>query len=332
MRAGAAVAIAAWIVLASSMADARSPDLAPMPWRNVSPLSIPHGLPQAIDARLPARGEHAVWLGTTQASQFVREAEGDDAILLDGETTLISLGVRSGLGAGWALEVQLPWVRQGDGFLDGPIDAFHDVTGLPDGGRDERPSNALRYRWIDGGVSRLRVDAERSGLGDARVALDRALLDDGARAVTMRLLVEAPTGDGAAMAGGDGFDGALAVHLSDRALFAWPLALHAGAAAVRLGDDGVSGDRRRRWAGWGSLGLAWPLGAGVALKGQVDMHTRLIDTGVDRAGDWSVQGSLGAAWTFAPGWSAEIAFQEDLRSEASSDIAFAGVLRRRLRR
>lgn len=315
-------------LLVGAPAAFATPADAPFLWRNSGALTAPAGLPRARGARLPAAGTTALSLGTEIASQFTQDRESGAEAAIDVETTTVLLSLEHGFSERWSAGVELPLLHQYGGFLDTLIDDYHDLLGLPDGGRERRPSDEVFVAWRDGATVRRRLDGSATGVGDLRIHFARALAVAPDRATALRFGVELPTGRVRDLAGNDGLDLSMALHVTDRRLLSrlgWTL--HgAGGVLVQLDDAFYGGDGETVVA-FGNLSLAWPLTERWTLKGQLDAHTRTADTPLRQVGGGSVQGLLGASLQLTERLHFEGGFAEDLLPGSAPDIAFLFALR-----
>lgn len=332
----APVALAAEPGSATSAAGSQHLFEAPLPWRNAGAGTASAGLPRASGAQLPAPGTIDATLLLELASQFTQDSESGERVVLDVETTTLvflaerSFAVNDG-PAHWSASIELPWVRQDGGFLDGLINDYHDVLGLRDGGRSRAPNDQVRLRWDVDGTTRLALTQARSGLGDIRLGLARRFLREPDRIMTLRLGLELPTGDADALIGSEALAFTAGLHATDRRLLSrWGVATHLSAGLLLQQDSEITGDRTEPLALWGNWTLARPIGARWMLKAQLDAHSRTADSAVRQIGGWSLQGSLGAAVRLGESLLFEGGFVEDLRPGSAPDIVFQFALRGRL--
>lgn len=300
----------------------------PFLWRNSSVVAATTGLPRARSGRLPTATETRLDLVAEVANHFTRRSSAREAAYLDGETASLVWRMEHGLGAGWALDVELAALRHSGGFLDGFIEGWHDTFGLPQGGREQIPGDQLQFLWQRDGVQRLDLQSSASGVGDLRLGVARQLVRQDARDLALRLDVSVPTGRAGKLTGSGGSDVALSLAWSERqGLSALGLVGHFGMGVMRAGDDDVLADARKRLAGFGHATLVWPVTERLHLKAQLDGHTRLSNSAVREMGGWSLQGALGGAWAFSPRTALEFAVHEDLRPDSAPDVAFQLALR-----
>ena len=153
-------------------------------WLLAQPLlTLPAAAPDPL-----ARGRVEARLDGDWGSDFGIEGTvggrtSDLRFLVDGEHRSGALTVRRGFGHGLTLALRASVLWRGGGFLDGVIDAWHGVLGLPDGGRSLFPDDQFRVeardnrrpavRWsgrTGTGLGNLELEAHQvlSGKGDAR--------------------------------------------------------------------------------------------------------------------------------------------------------------------
>ncbi len=108
------------------------------------------------------------------ASHYVLDANSREYLNLDGETLRVALELRYGLAQDWDLQLEVPWLDQSGGHLDGLIDDWHDLWGMSDGGRSQVPSDLLDYRYASSSAPGFLLADDSSGLGDVSLALNHA--------------------------------------------------------------------------------------------------------------------------------------------------------------
>ena len=138
----------------------------PLYVKNLSPVTGLLGLPSQRSADSEATGELAVALHSSVANSYVQDASSREYLNLDGETLRFALDLRYGLAPGWDVQLEVPWLEQSGGDLDRVIDDWHDLWGMPDGGRSQVPRDLLDYQYAS--VSRQGFLLEDSSSGPGR--------------------------------------------------------------------------------------------------------------------------------------------------------------------
>jgi uncharacterized protein DUF3187 len=277
---------------------------------------------------LPAMGTDTLATGRTRVS--VDLAWGNDFgwqppppsvtdFLVDGEHRTLALDVRRGLTPALTVGLRVPVHWRGGGMMDGIIDWFHEVTGLPGGARPLRPRNRLAVTGRD--ARRRPVSWEGgagTGLGKAEVLGHWAFRPPARHAWSAALVGRAalPTGTGA-FAGGGVDAGAQVV--SARTL--------GRSFDVYMGGGGTAYTRRRvagiEYApvrGEGFVALEWRPARRWSVLAEVDASTRLVRNLVRYPG-WQGYLRLGAALDVGERWRLTGGFVEGIKSQhATTDF------------
>lgn len=306
-------------------ARAAAIEIVPFSTRNQSPVVAIYGLPDLKTAPLLGSGERQVEFLLDHASNYTFEQNAREQILLDSETTRLTLGGRYGLPGGFEVGVRLPFLIQGGGFLDGFLIDYHDWLGVSQGGRDQAPRNRFLYRYRLDGKERLRSDSASTGPGDLSLTAGLELYHDGRphpRIVTLGGSLKLPMGDSDSLRGSGSTDAALWLAASEDI----PLPLGHGALFGSAGLLGMSRGRvlpeqQRDHVFFGSLGIGWAPGERFALKVQCDFHTPFYqDSDLKSLSANATQLLLGGALKLTGKTSLDIALSEDIPTHTSPDM------------
>jgi len=315
----AAAAVAAtgslgWMIQ-GAVADAE--EVSPFDMPNLSPPVAVFGLP-AWDGR-PSGGRSELRISTVVANHYVLSGNGHEELLIDGETWRMNLLYRRRFGEAWTVSVDVPWYRHSGGFLDDAIDAWHEFTNLPDGNRNLRGEDELRYLYKVGGQDRYLFERVRQGVGDVRAGLSRRFGMEGR--FTLKVAAKLPTGDRGALTGSGATDLSLSfLRRHPRAIGGAPAGIYWGAGAVRVGETEVFSLRGDDWVAFGVLGVGWQPLQRVGFKIQLDAHSNYFSSTLDELGASAVQASLGGWWEADSGRIVTFAFSEDLVVESAPDF------------
>jgi hypothetical protein len=108
----------------------------------------------------------------TQAEAEALLEESGDVFLFDGEVSVVNMTVGYAFSPRWQAMVTVPYHSYGGGFLDRPIENFHEAVGLGHDGRPYLPPNSIHVVARLGDQQQVIVtDDGSSGLGDAVLTL-----------------------------------------------------------------------------------------------------------------------------------------------------------------
>lgn len=328
-RSNARAATVALALLAAGGAPANG-DAAALDVRHGGPLTGLFGLPSPGESVALAPGEDRRFDFLLQGSSHsVSEVAGAEELLLDGETWRAALRLRTRVAERWELGVEVPWIRNSGGSLDGLIDDWHAVFGLPDGIRDQLPNDQLRYAYRNPAGEVFAFEDDAGGLGDIRLSAGYRLRRDAAGSLSLRAAVELPTGDEDELTGNGAADYSLGL--------AWERAPAEGsgrwsayviAGVIRFGQTDLPALETRDFGGWVQAGAGWRLTPRIELLGQLQAASSPLDTGLDAWGG-SLMLALGAGIDLGRHYRLQLGFTEDIDVETSPDITFMLRLTRR---
>ncbi len=165
---------------------------------------------------------------------------GQIAFVMDGEVMrgVIDLGL--GVGRHFEVDLEVPFMLQTSGFLDGPIDSYHGRFDFPDGGRGAFARDRFILGYVGDG-EQVFVDRPAGGIrpGDLVLTGRMALVHDRRRApdVAAGLAIKLPTGNASLLEGSGRADYALTLQVGRRI---GRSALHGGYALTRVGDWSIA--------------------------------------------------------------------------------------------
>ena len=313
-----AAACVAPLVLASLTATAARAE--PLLTRNQNVLLALYGLPSPQPARLPAPGGGRLAVAVNWSNTEKDETSGDDEYTLDAEVLELRLHYDRRLGERLAVHVELPWRRIDAGSLDGFIDDWHGVFGLPGGSRRRLPEDELLIEFRQGETTLLRFDESASGIGDVSVGVGYQLHLDERTALATWLMVKAPIGSADDLTGSGAADVAVVLSAESRLREDWQL--FGQASVAWLGEGDVLADRQEDFAWTLMAGLSWNVWRSLDLTTQVEANSKVYDgLHADLDGSAAVL-TLGGSWRSAGGWRFDVGVSEDLQAGASPDIVF----------
>lgn len=295
--------------------------------KNLSPVAGLLGLPSQRGPVAGAAGSWQIATHASWASHFVVDDGRGETLLLDGETRRLALDLRYNLAPGWDLRLELPWLSHGGGSLDSLIDGWHDLWGMPDGGRDAAPRDRLAYRYAGGGGGGFGFDDSASGVGDVTLAVSRTLWSGPGAQLDAALGAKLATGDEDDFLGSGSEDGFLALRTfwsPGEGDWRWSGQL----GYLRAGRVESVGERGERDLWFAGANLEWQAWPAVSLLMQLDSHAAPLQASELAAlGDTALLLTAGVRWRIQPHWAVEVSVVEDVQVESGPDVVFQASLR-----
>lgn len=274
---------------------------------------------------LPALGQasvldagHQQWLASLDwTNEFVSDQTTDASILEDGETQRYALDWRRGLGHGLEVSAELPLLITGGGILDGLVENWHNLFGLPDGGRETVPHHQYHYQYIRNGQTLLDMNSSTAGLGDIALGGGWQLTPG----LALRAMAKLPTGDAGKLMGGNPGGALWADYNPFAASARWSGFLSAGASVN--GTDDTLGAEHHPFVAFGGAGIGYRVFSRWRVLGQFYGHSQLYrDSDLSPLHKEGVQMTLGVAYDVSKSSVITAGFQEDVVTDSSPDISF----------
>ena len=230
----------------------------------------------------------------------------------------LRLEVGHGVSDKFAVRVELPWRRLSGGSLDGAIESWHSLWGLPNGSRDSVPRNQLLIDYSVGETSLLHVEQSSSGIGDIPLSLGYQVVANEKQALAAWLSVKLPTGSAEDLSGSEATDVALSLAGQTQIAERWQL--FGQADVTWLGNGKVLRDLQQDYA-WSALaGVTWNAWRGLDLTVQVDANSRVFDAPDSNLAGDAIVLSFGGSYLTSGGWRFDLGFGEDIKVDASPDF------------
>jgi hypothetical protein len=309
----AALPSIAWLAPAATHAD-------PLLTRNQNPLVLPYGLPAPLPARLPAAGSGRVTLDLNWANSADDDITDSHNFTMDAETQDLRLRLEYAFGKDWAGLVEIPWRHLSGGTLDGLIENWHDLFGLPNGVRDQMPQDRLLIQYQQGATVQLQVDESASGIADVPIAIGYQVRSTDRSALSTWLTVDLPVGDSNGLLGSGATDVALSI--AGQTQFADHWQVFGQADAVWLGQGDILPQYQQSFAWAGLAGVSWNAWRRLDLTVQVYANSRVFDISIDGLSGEAVVLSYGGTWRTTGGWRFDFGMNEDIQVNASPDATF----------
>lgn len=278
------------------------------------------GLP-AVAARPVQTREWQVSL--EHSNQYMGGTTEQEALLLDGETSELTIRHRQRLGPCVQLEAVVPFIQHSGGSFDKAIDKWHRVFGLPDANRGNAPYDALYYGYANSNGVALSVDSAQSGIGDIQISLQRSLgcyatADSSGSEPIARMGVKLPTGALEELRGSGEFDYFADIQspvLSNGGKW------RAGAAigALYVGRADLIPNQNTLVA-YGTFGAQYVLTSRFRLLTQLDWHTPFYQSKLRELGGDAVTLSAGFRFLGPADQTLEFTISEDAAIDTTPDI------------
>ena len=291
----------------------------PLQITNLSPLASLRAIPAQRSVDTACGFSWAA--SATLSNHFTIENEGEESLLLDGQTDALTLSLRYGLPHQWDLEVTVPWRHHSGGVTDNLISSWHRFFGLPNGDRDSYPTDALHYQLSQSGHDRHLLHSV-SGLGDIHVAVSRPLLAIDGGQLGISAGVKMASGQASDWLGSGATDVYALLRFSGQQLGSWPLWWHGQVGGTWAGDSNLLGSQQSRSLWFAGLGAEWRFMTRWSALMQYDGHSALLDAAVEALGEPAGMLSIAVRWRPTPHWMIDAGFSEDVVVESAPDITF----------
>jgi hypothetical protein len=257
------------------------------------------------------------------SNQYMGGTTAEESLLLDGETSELTIRHRQRLGPCVQLEAVVPFIQHSGGSFDKAIDKWHRVFGLPDANRGDAPYDAFYYGYANSDGDEIRLDSAHSGIGDIQISVQRSLgcyatSDSTGSELIARMGIKLPTGALKELTGSGEFD-----YFAD---FQSPVLSkggkwRAGAAigALYLGRADLIPNQNTLVA-YGTFGAQYVLTSKFRLLTQLDWHTPFYQSQLRELGSNAVSLSAGVRFLGPADQTLEFTISEDAAIDTTPDI------------
>jgi hypothetical protein len=284
--------------------------------RNEATLARAFDLPALGAPQILPAGAHSASVSWDLANEYLGHDTPGESLVVDGESQLLRLRWRQGLGSGLEWGLELPWVFRSGGVLDGPIESWHRFWGLPNGGREQAPQNRYRLEYRSDGQTLLDLQQGGNGIGDLHVSAGWQLAPRWA----LRANLQLPTGDADTLEGGAwGAAGWLEAALPFPTGSRWSGYVSAGGSGHE--PQGPLASMQQHLVGLLGGGLGLRFTDRWQLLGQLYAHTALYEGSSLAPFGEALQAGLGLRYTLHSGARIDLGFQEDPITQSSPDFA-----------
>lgn len=304
--------------------DTGAAEAGALPDPDLTPMIVSVGLAHADEgAWLPGSGQRDWRWSVATASHSTQDADGQEALHFDGETTRLSLAAEYGLGERFSVGVEIPYLLHESGGLDHAIERWHDWFGFPNNLRNIVANDRIDFRYADG--DRLLLDNQQNlrGPGDIRLLAGWQLMRNERSASALRLVLKLPTGDSARLTGSGNADLAIGIVGDQRDVLGNPRwSTFYRAYAVFVGQPDRLGARARPVIGQLSAGISLQALSRLSLTVQGSMRSAAYDSELRILGDPAMLLNVGGTLRLSDHLQLAIAVGEDIRVDTAPDVTF----------
>jgi hypothetical protein len=292
--------------------------------RNMNPFTLLHGLPVATSSAVLNDQQTSLHLQWDVANTSIETITERERVTLDGETYRVALSWKRGIGDGWQLGVELPYLSHRGGGLDSLIENWHDLFGFSNADRDDWKQNRLRYLYIKDGTVQVNITENVAGLGDLQLLLSRGFdVSDEEIMASLHVGLKLPTGDEASLLGSGAPDLSIWLSGSDRKLWAeWPFGGYGQFGVLLMGKAELLADEQRAIVAFGTIGVNWQVYDWLSLKAQMDAHTPFYKSSTDQLGGSAVMFTFGGSIPFSDGSQIDLSLGENMTTDMVPDLIF----------
>lgn len=260
--------------------------------------------------------DHSFYLTNT----LQEETKSGESLVIDAENYRYELGLRYRKNE-WLTQVNIPFMANNGGELDGLIDGWHDFFGLPEGDRDEFVKDDINIEYVRDGVLEYSQDDSSSGLGDLSIALGHQPGDGPAYFVG----IELPTGSESDYSGNKAID--LAIWITHEQQVDVETTLYGLLGLSFPGDDGNLEGLIVDQIWVAQFGLDYRFNENLIATVQFDFHSETIEDSDLKAFGNSLQVQLGLGFLqLFENHRLDLFFSEDIMVGTAPDITFGARL------
>jgi hypothetical protein len=287
----------------------------PLQTTNRFPLHMLVLTPRPVSADLPKQGTLGATLAMEYSSTYFNHRNALWDLVFDMELFVAELSTVYGLSEKMAIRLDVPAITLQGGFLDGFLQNYHDVLGVSNYGREDRPKNEFAYRatkdgelWVQGGGGVLQIS-------DIRISTQYALASMTLAGYTFNssllATVKVPTGDADSGLGSGQYDVGMFLPIKwtgDR----WSFYLMPG--FIWIDDPKTSGARVSACNTTSMFaGMAFEYNRKWRWLAQLNYYSSPFEkTGLEELDRGALELTFGVQRPLSPSLYCELAFSEDL--------------------
>ena len=217
----------------------------------------------------------------------------------------------------WHFNINGSLISNRAGYLDQTIQSWHDIFGLPQGGRDLAENDQINLFYQKDGVNIIDSQQSNEGLGDIQIAIGYQLNTSS----QLWFALELPTSSSSEFISNDAIDAA--IWYSSQSQSTGDLSLYGTLGLAFPANNGILENQLNNQFGFGQLGLNYALSSSYQLILQADFHSQIVDESNLDALDHSLQAQFGLRFpTLFENYQLDLFFSEDIFPGHAPDITF----------
>ena len=266
-------------------------------------------------------------ISVENSSFAVKEKINNDQLTLDGEIAKTSINYFRKLSDNLTLNVSLPIYSFSRGFLDSPIEQWHDLFGLSDGSRVDLSKSQLNFEILSGS-NKERVHDSDIGIGDIQISTKLNFYSKNRSNLYLITSLEIPTGSKKKYFGNDEFDGLIALNIKTHPKDNLVINSVFGVSIINQNHNFIFKERNTNY--FSKVLLSWKPQYFLSRKAinpliykiNFEVFEPKIKSDFKALGDEYYVFGLGATFEFAKDKYFNFGFSEDLKVNSSADFSF----------
>lgn len=266
-------------------------------------------------------------ISVENSSFAVKEKINNNQLTLDGEIAKVSINYFRKVSDNLTLNVSLPIYSFNKGFLDNPIEQWHDLFGLSDGSRVDLPKSQLNFEVLSDS-NKERIQDFDIGIGDIQISTKLNFYSKNKSDLYLITSLEVPTGSKKKYFGNDEFDGLIALNLKNHLKDNLVINSVFGVSIINQNHNFVL--RERNTSYFSKVLLSWKPQYFLSRKANNPLIYKInfeifepkIKSDFKALGDKYYVFGLGATFEFAKDKYFNFGFSEDLKVNSSADFSF----------
>ena len=266
-------------------------------------------------------------ISVENSSFAVKENINSDQLILDGEITKTSINYTNQISDNLTINVNLPLHTFNKGFLDSPIEQWHNFFGLSDGSRVNFPKNQLNFEILSNS-NKEKIKDSYIGFGDIQISTKLNFYSKNENDLYFITSIEIPTGSKKKNLGNKEFEGIVALNLKKNIRDNLVINSVFGVSIINQKDSFLFKERNINY--FSKLLFSWKpqyflfknVFNPLIYKINIEVFEPKIKSDFKALGDKYYVFGLGATYEFAKGKYFNFGFSEDLKVNSSADFSF----------